>query len=279
LLRFGSLALLGLLACVGLVGATPPKSAPQKALSESAGPRDGERDRVPARAAPTVKAPKLEQLLVVRSRNWSAATGTLQRYERASEQPWQAVGAAIAVNLGRRGMAWGRGLHEPVSAGADAPLKKEGDGKTPAGSFALERAFGSAPSLPDKSRGFPYLQADAQTYCVEDTRSTLYNRIIDAREVEQKTWERWSPLLRPDGLFRWGVVVRQNEMPPVIGAGSCVFLHVWRGPGQGTSGCTAMAAGDIEETLVWLDEAASPRLVQLPEALYQAKRDVWDLPQ
>ncbi len=275
MLRIGSLVLLALLACVGLVGAAPPKGAPSP--SNSVLPRDGERNGVPA-AAPPAKVPKRDQLLVVRSRSWSAATGTLQRYERADAQPWQAIGLAIAVNLGRRGMAWGRGLHEPASAGPDAPLKKEGDGKSPAGLFALGHAFGSAPNLPETSRGFPYLQSGTQSYCVEDTRSTLYNSIIDAREVEQKTWERWSPLLRSDGLFRWGVVVRQNDAPPEIGAGSCVFLHVWRGPGQGTSGCTAMAASDIEETLIWLDEAASPRLVQLPEALYQARRSVWQLP-
>jgi L,D-peptidoglycan transpeptidase YkuD (ErfK/YbiS/YcfS/YnhG family) len=214
-------------------------------------------------------------MLLVRAESWSKSFGALTRYERDSSGRWLAAGAEIPVDLGRHGMAWGRGLHALPTSG---PFKTEGDGKSPAGVFALGRAFGTADELPQDSRGFPYLQTQASTYCVEDVRSSFYNQIIDSRQVARAGWEKWSELRRRDGLFDWGVVVRQNAPDTHKAAGSCVFLHVWRGPRVPTSGCTALPREAIQGVLRWLDPAAEPLLVQLPEPALQALRSVWDLP-
>jgi D-alanyl-D-alanine dipeptidase len=144
--------------------------------------------------------------------------------------------------------------------------------------FELERAFGEAGALPPDSRGFPYLPALETSYCVEDVRSEHYNQLVDSTQTKSTGWQRWSPLRRPDGLFRWGVVVRQNAPDTVVGSGSCVFLHVWRGPRQPTSGCTAMQPEHIETVIRWLDPKARPILVQLPEPEYRARQDAWALP-
>jgi L,D-peptidoglycan transpeptidase YkuD (ErfK/YbiS/YcfS/YnhG family) len=218
----------------------------------------------------------VRQLVVVKAKTWTSTTGSLQRYQRDARTPaWTPVGELVTVNLGRRGLAWGRGLHEPPKAG---PVKREGDGRSPAGVFELERAFGEAEGLPPDSRGFPYLPALETSYCVEDVRSPYYNRLIDSTQTKPSSWQRWSPLRRADGLFRWGVVVRQNSPDTVVGAGSCVFLHVWRGPRQPTSGCTAMRLEDIEAVIRWLDPEAHPTLVQLPETEYQRLKETWALP-
>jgi len=215
------------------------------------------------------------QLLLVRSSSWTTSWGTLQQYERTATGAWVAADAEFPVDLGRHGMAWGRGLHPRPTSGAS---KTEGDGKSPAGVFALGSAFGAADSLPDEARGFPYLQTQATTYCVEDVRSSFYNQIIDAHDVARTSWEKWSELRRRDGLFDWGVVVRQNAPDTQKGAGSCVFLHVWRGPRVPTSGCTAMARDRIAAVLRWLDPAAQPLLVQLPQAVLEGVRSAWGLP-
>jgi D-alanyl-D-alanine dipeptidase len=157
-------------------------------------------------------------------------------------------------------------------------VKREGDGRSPAGVFELERAFGEAEALPPDSHGFPYLQAQRTSYCVEEVRSEHYNQLVDSTQIKMPGWQRWSPLRRPDGLFRWGVVVRQNAPDTVVGAGSCVFLHIWRGPRQPTSGCTAMHPDHLEALLRWLDPKAHPILVQLPEPEYQARKEAWSLP-
>jgi len=225
---------------------------------------------------PVSPVPKeCRQLLLVRSRTWKTPTGTLERYERDDTQQWRRVGEPTPVNVGRSGMGWGRGLHPADQHG---PVKREGDGRAPAGVFPLATAFGVADGLPPEAKGFPYLHTSSTTYCVEDVRSKYYNQIIDANEVKATSWERWSEMQRPDGLFRWGVVVRQNDPDTKTGAGSCVFLHIWRGFRQPTAGCTAMSPDQIQETVRWLDATAQPLLVQLPEPEYQRLRDGWSLP-
>jgi zinc D-Ala-D-Ala dipeptidase len=215
------------------------------------------------------------QLLLVRSRSWRTPTGTLERYERDDSLQWRRVGEAAPVNVGRNGMGWGRGLHAGDQTG---PVKREGDGRAPAGVFALALAFGAADELPPEAKGFPYLHTLPTTYCVEDTRSKHYNQIIDSNEVKMTSWERWSEMQRADGLFRWGVVVRQNGPDTKTGAGSCVFLHIWRGFRQPTAGCTAMSLEHIKETVRWLDGTAQPLLVQLPVPEYERLREAWGLP-
>lgn len=215
------------------------------------------------------------QLLLVRTPAWTATKGTLERYERPVPGGWERFGAAVPVAVGRRGMGWGRGLYVHVG---DGPTKREGDGRSPAGVFALGSAFGRAAELPAKSHGYAYLQTQSSTYCVEDVRSARYNQVIDAARVSGTRWEQWSAMRRADGLFNWGVIVRQNSPDVMVGAGSCVFLHIWRHASSPTSGCTAMPAKGIEETIRWLDADASPVLVQLPEPEFQRLREVWGLP-
>ena len=65
-------------------------------------------------------------------------------------------------------------------------------------------------------------------------------------------------MLLTNGQYRLGIVIEHNTSPPEAGAGSCVFMHIWLGPGIGTSGCTAMQEGDIETLLAWIDSRAHP---------------------
>jgi hypothetical protein len=64
----------------------------------------------------------------------------------------------------------------------------------------------------------------------------------------------------------------------VPSAGSCVFMHIWSGPGKGTAGCTAIAEMELESILAWLDPSRLPLLVQLPRAQYHRLRNLWHLP-
>jgi L,D-peptidoglycan transpeptidase YkuD (ErfK/YbiS/YcfS/YnhG family) len=215
------------------------------------------------------------QLVVVRSSSWYAASGILELFAKDASRRWVRAGTEVPVSLGRNGMGWARGIHPPQSAG---PVKKEGDGRSPAGVFSLHSAFGIAEALPSGAHGFPYLQTLSSTYCVEDVRSDHYNQIIDSNDVTRTSWEKWSELRRADGLFTWGIIVRQNAPETIRGAGSCVFLHVWRGPRLPTAGCTAMPREEIEGLLRWLAPDAAPLLVQLPRAAYEELRAAWALP-
>ncbi len=221
------------------------------------------------------RAAQTQQLIVVTSESWASSTGELQRYEHRRGGAWVPVGEPSDINLGRRGMAWGLGLHE---TNAEGPQKIEGDGRSPAGIFELGTAFGEAKELPAGSQGYPYLHATGSSYCVEDTRSENYNRLVELSERELVPWRQRSPLMRPDGLFQWGIVVKHNYSPTMRNRGSCAFLHVWRGHGVSTAGCTSMAPDEILSLVRWLDVQKSPRLVQLPREVYESLRGELDLP-
>lgn len=245
----------------------------------------------PAVAQPTSPVPpSARQLVVVTTPDWSATDGTLRRYERAGDG-WAPVGPAVDVVVGRSGLGWGRGLHGAPSGG---PSKAEGDGRAPAGAFRLTAAFGYAEAEPT---GLPYVQATPDLECVDDGRSAYYNRVLDRAPLGGAVdWQSHEEMRRRDGLYRIGVIVAHNgpgvdpalllasggaasgAVAPVAGGGSCIFLHVWRGPGTSTAGCTAMADPALQEVLAWLDAEADPVLVQLPEAEAVRLSAPWGLP-
>ena len=63
------------------------------------------------------------------------------------------------------------------------------------------------------------------------------------------------------------------------GAGSCIFAHLWRTPGEPTAGCTAMAAETMDGMLAWLRPDARPVFVLLPRAEYERLAHDWRLPE
>lgn len=217
------------------------------------------------------------QMVLVTTANWDAVDATLQRYQRAAPgAPWTAVGEPIAAAVGRTGLAWGDGIHSAPAL--EGPEKREGDGKAPAGIYRLSSAFGYAPAAEAGWIRMPYLQSDASIECVDDSRSAFYNRRVDRDTIPTPDWTSHEEMRRPDHLYRWGVWVDHNSDPPRPMRGSCIFLHVWAGPGVATSGCTAMAEEDLRTVLAWLDPRARPVLVQLSAAAYAGVRGAWELP-
>ena len=216
------------------------------------------------------------QLIVVTTNNWEAVDGALQRYERAAaDQPWRPVGERIPIVVGRNGMAWWRGLHG--AAIGDGPVKKEGDGKSPAGVFSLSSAFGYSSKEQAGKVKLPYVQATATLECVDDSLSVHYNQVLDRKSVTSPDWKSSEQMRRQDELYRWGVVVDHN-VEREAGCGSCIFLHIWSGPGKGTAGCTAMDVSKMVEVLSWLDPEKKPVLAQLPVNEFSRLRQSWGLP-
>jgi D-alanyl-D-alanine dipeptidase len=215
------------------------------------------------------------QLLVVVTRDWNAVAGTLQRFEReAAAAPWTAIGTPAAVVVGRNGLAWGRGVADDRAT--SGPVKKEGDGKAPAGVFRLGTLFGhSRQTLPGAA--LPYRSLDGNVECVDDVRSAHYNRLVTRPEVDRVDWSS-SERMWTEPLYRWGIVVEHNAQDVATGAGSCIFLHMWKDASAGTAGCTAMDERRLKETIVWLQPARHPLLVQLPQAQYDRLNRAWGLP-
>lgn len=217
------------------------------------------------------------QLVLVVAEDWNANQGRLRRFERSGPHgTWHPVGDDIAVNLGRNGLAWGRGLHgERLSA---APVKAEGDGRAPAGVFNVPRAFIGPSESVGASPTFPVYQVTTQTVCVDTVASKYYNQMFEEGTVA-KDWDSDERMLRPDGLYRFGLFVEHNAPNAQPGAGSCIFLHLWRGPGSPTAGCTAMAEPSLRVILNWLDATKRPVLVQLPREELIRLAPVWGAPE
>ncbi|NWC96750.1 MULTISPECIES: L,D-transpeptidase [unclassified Pseudomonas] len=210
------------------------------------------------------------QLIVVTTPDWNAIQGTAQRYERHG-QGFQKVGEPFAIVVGKNGMAWGTGLTTP--APDQQPLKREGDGKAPAGIFTLGSAFGYASTAATR---LPYTTSTATRECVDDSQSSHYNTLVDSLAVN-KDWTSSEQMLRKDQLYRQGIFVEHNT-PASANDGSCIFLHIWRSNRAGTLGCTAMDPAQIQQLFAWLDPREHPLLVQLPVAQYEQYRGRWKLP-
>lgn len=218
------------------------------------------------------------QLVVVTCTDWTSSAGSLQRFARQDVRlPWETVGAAIPVCLGRSGLAWGIGLH-PVANDANRH-KCEGDGCAPAGIFAITTLFGVADPADQlvQSARLPFLCATGDLKCVDDANSRHYNRIVDQRQVDCIDWHSHEDMLRTDTRYAIGAVVAHNP-DGLPGAGSCIFLHVWQDADTPTAGCTASSLADMNRVCGWLDAAAAPRLVQLPVTEYALHREAWALP-
>ena len=206
------------------------------------------------------------QLIVVTSPGWDENHGTLALYERAAGGDWQRIGMEVPVMLGRNGLAWGVGLH------AEQATKREGDGRSPAGVFELERVHGGSGAR--RTERFPYQQMSEVMEGIDDSNSRFYNRFLDPAQVpmRERDWTRTETVRAANPMFRWLVEVKHNwEQRP--GYGSCIWLHVWQAPGVATAGCTAMDADALERLVHWLDARKRPLLVQLP----QSERRKWKL--
>ncbi|WP_300164894.1 hypothetical protein [Solidesulfovibrio sp.] len=217
------------------------------------------------------------QMVVVATEDFSTDQARLRRFERSGDGPWRPVGDDVAVTIGKNGLAWGRGLHGAPPAGG--PVKVEGDGKSPAGVFTFSTIFAYEPANLWAPAKMPVHKVTNQTVCVETINSSQYNRILDENTVAVRDWDSPDRMLRPDGLYRYGLMVDHNAPDTKPGAGSCIFMHLWRRPGAPTVGCTAMNEPAMLAILAWIDAAKHPVLVQLPKAELARLAPAWGAPE
>ena len=199
------------------------------------------------------------QVLFVKTSSYNSITGNMFLYERKnSNKNWKLVDS-FEITVGRSGLA--KDITTTISFDNDAPVKHEGDGKSPSGIFQLGSVF----SYYDiKNLHMPFVQVDTNFYCVDDVASSYYNTLVHADTVKHN-FNSFEYMRRKDSLYQYGVWVLYNSDPGHAGNGSCIFLHIWKNENSPTSGCTAMAKENMLKLIHWLDKKKNPVLLQMVE--------------
>ena len=191
-----------------------------------------------------------EQLIFATNRDASLSFVTIQAVER-NEGVWQIVFPKFSGSIGEMGFA-------------AIDDKREGDNKSPSGVFPLGIAFGYDPSMNTK---MPYRQATENDFWVDDANSEDYNKWVQGKP-NATSWEK---MKRDDDQYKYGVVIKYNTDPIVMGKGSAIFLHVWK-DGGATLGCVSTSEEMILEILGWLDPAKKPLIIMGTESELRAMK-------
>jgi L,D-peptidoglycan transpeptidase YkuD (ErfK/YbiS/YcfS/YnhG family) len=197
-----------------------------------------------------IKVPGLvgdaEQVVVVTSDDWSSTFGEVAVFERRAGRGWAKVGGDYQARLGTNGFRIER---------------HEGDGTTPAGSFALVSSFGG-PANPGSK--LPYRQVGVEDCWISDVTSPAYNRwVLDAGCAEPNVdlFERSTT----DLLY---AIVPAFNMPAQPGVGSAVFMHQYdtseSGQSEPTAGSVTVSRKNLLDILRWLDPEKRPTLIMGP---------------
>ncbi len=214
-----------------------------------------------------------EQLLVVSTPSWSAVSGEMQRFTRSSTQdPWHAVGKPIPVVIGKHGMGWDEQFKNKQDQSA---IKHEGDSMTPVGVYAIGPTFGFATK--NFNNKINYFPLNETSVCVDDVKSTYYNQVIDSAKIAKIDWNSGEQM-RQVPHYQFGAVVQYNVSPKTPGAGSCIFMHIWKSPTTGTAGCVAMDEANLKTTLNWLNSKKHPVIAMFPLPIYNQIKSKWKLP-
>jgi len=176
------------------------------------------------------------QLVTVTAASYGATQAELTAYQRVDGH-WRRVFGPWIAWIGRNGMA-------PPGA------KREGDGRTPSGTFGFQFFFGVDP---DPGVHFPYRRVHAYDAWDDDPASPLYNEWVDDRYRDPGA----DPEPMDVSAYDYGAVIAYNTAR-TPGLGSAIFLHI--NIGTPTAGCVTLPVGELLEILRWLNTAASPRI-------------------
>jgi L,D-peptidoglycan transpeptidase YkuD (ErfK/YbiS/YcfS/YnhG family) len=146
--------------------------------------------------------------------------------------PGGAATARVALAHGVRRAALGR-------SGIRA-LKREGDGGTPLGRFAVRQVLYRADRIARPRTRLPVHAIRAHDGWDDDPTSRTYNRRItlpSRRSAEG--------LRREDHLYDLVIVLGYNDRPRVKGKGSAIFMHLARPGFTPTDGCIALSRHDL----------------------------------
>jgi L,D-peptidoglycan transpeptidase YkuD (ErfK/YbiS/YcfS/YnhG family) len=179
----------------------------------------------------------VRQVLTVTAASPSATYATFQAYRLAKGRKVAVFGSWTA-RVGYNGVA------RPAK-------KREGDGRTPSGTYGFSFFFGVQP---DKGFSFPFRHAYSYDFWDDDAASARYNEWVDARKRNPGTDPE--PMHQEPAYGYAAVIAYNTRRSP--GLGSAIFLHV--GTGTATAGCVSLPRAELLKVLHWLRPRDHPRI-------------------
>lgn len=123
-----------------------------------------------------------------------------------------------------------------LGPGGVKALKREGDGASPAGRFAILSAYWRADRGPRPRCAAPLKAIRPTDLWCDDPRHPLYNRPTRAPCAGG-----CETMMREDRLYDLVFTLDHNQRPRVRGRGSAIFFHLARAGFAPTQGCVAIA--------------------------------------
>jgi L,D-peptidoglycan transpeptidase YkuD (ErfK/YbiS/YcfS/YnhG family) len=153
----------------------------------------------------------------------------------------------VSVDTARRRLIFGH-IDIPCAIGRSgscpAAVKREGDGCTPLGRWPVRGALLRPGRVRlDQPLQVPWRWTRPGDGWSDDPADSCYNRPVQlprARSAER--------LQRDDEAYDIIVVLGHNDAPPVPGAGSAIFFHIWM-EARPTEGCVAIDPQEMRRLL------------------------------
>ena len=118
--------------------------------------------------------------------------------------------------------------------------KKEGDKKTPIGTFKIENLYFRKDRLNKPSTILKCIEIKKNMGWCDDIRfPKKYNKLI---KIEKNVGHE--KLLRKDHKYDLLIPIKYNFKKPVVGLGSCIFIHLTK-DFKPTAGCIALKKKDF----------------------------------
>ena len=227
---YRSLALVFLMACFWLL----PSFAAAQAEDEAS----------PSWVPNLEAAAWAKQLLVVAG--VGDTTAWISLHEKADDGSWHQLMSTPGL-IGQKGLG----------------KTKEGDHKTPVGTFRVDAAFGFAP---DPGCAIPYTQIDEYSYWSGDRRHNLYNRLLDIRKYPDLDTASSEHLIQHPVRYRHCLNVsyfRVNQKGVIQHKGFGIFLQCLPVAKPYTEGGVAIP----EDKLVFFMQHLMPECVIVIDSL------------
>jgi len=164
-----------------------------------------------------------------------------------ARRPWHLRRGAATPTLGWL-VAGKRPLRVALGRSGIRANKREGDGATPRGRFALVRVWWRADRSPRPATLLPVRRIDPTIAWCEDPADRRYNRPFRLAHAGRSSGVG-DRLWRDDALYDLVIELDHNVRPRIAGRGSAVFIHVAREGLRPTAGCVALPASELRRLI------------------------------